>query len=180
MKSYQDVENYLTQKVVDLSHEKSLIIAEWIIRQIVQAIPDNFAENELEEEQPLLQNLKNAFDEEHWDLQNIHQILMDLQDVMDNYGDDYPADMEFIPVTLIVVGEYYADMKKLFDDNTEMLTQDFISESLVAIIYKYLDVLDYYQDMNNPDEMIDNDIWATYPIIQKGVQSLQTKIDELQ
>lgn len=166
MKNYKEVESYFINKINNSSFDKIMAICHFMIAKIVENISNDFVDNALEEEQPLLINLHQSLSKSSPIKQELIQIIDELDNIVEQYGDDYPADMDFYPLSLITVANCYCQIctmieKDIIDNN--------INENAISILLTYLDFLDFEQ---SETDGVDTKIWATYPKIKNGIQAL--------
>lgn len=167
MKSYQDVLDYFIGKVDKFNFNQLVNICTFIINKIAPQIPDDFMQYELDEEQEPLARLHQLLLASNLQKQNISDVLKELDNILQEYGDDYPADMEMETMTLIELAQAYCNLLDVIEQNVNDTLS--INTQMVSVISTYLDFLDY--QASELDDVYTQD-WTTYPVIKQGVQEL--------
>lgn len=174
MQSYSEVENYFVNKLKKFTTHQLSDVVKFIIKKMVVAIPDDFAEDELDEEMLLLNQLHQTLLKDELNKAKIKQLLDGLDEIVENYGDDYPADMNSLPISLIDMASSYCDIDdELSQDNAN---RHIVIKNAKSVIFSYLDFLDY--QASEFDE-IELDNWANYPIIKQGICALDDYLNQL-
>lgn len=163
MNSYQEFKAYFVNKIKDFSEQELLEICQFVIGKIAQTIPNDFADGELEEEQPLLMDLKQCLSHPNISTDEIKNIIHQLDEICEQYGGEYPACMDFFPIALIKTANNYQNICNHIDDKNNIMI------NLLNIIMDYFDCLECCQQLETDVDMSE---WENYPYIQQGIQEL--------
>lgn len=174
MKTYDDIFDYFLSQVDTFTPNQLVDICRFLIAEIAHNITDDFMQYELEEEQIPLTKLHQALLQPDLQKQNITNILAELDDIVEEYGDDYPADMEMETMTLINIASAYRNLLDTIEQDSNDKAS--INADAIFAISTYLDFLDYqaseFDDINTEN-------WGNYPVIKQGIEKLHTYLKQL-
>lgn len=170
MKTFTEVMSYFEQQVTDFEKPQSLYLSQLIVNDFLVKLPKDWEKTELEEEQPHLLKIAELLKQKNWDFIAINSELLALDDIMYEMDEDYPADMDLLPITLLNM----RDLVTVFEEEQEM--QFLYPQTASLLIEQYLNVADYFADIEgcekNPNFSLDDTDWLNYPLIKQAFNQL--------
>lgn len=175
MQAFSEAIDNFEQLASQLNLAQIQVLNRKIIDNFLQQLPDDWEKTELKIEQPYLLKLAELLREPNWNFKEIGNQLQALDNIADKM-EDYPADMDFLPITLlnmIFFTQQIANCKR---------TSKKLKTAFLNLIEQYLNVADYVADNAGVDAdenfTIQDDKWLSYPLIKQAVEQLMTWIND--
>lgn len=171
MQTFSEVMDYLEQQISELNPSQMQQISRNIVDDFLQKLPKDWEKTELECEQPMYVILADLLKQADWDFEAIKEPLKALDSIVEEMGDEYPADTDFLPITLLnmvfFIQQIYHSKRR-----SKKLTLAFLN-----LIEQYLSVADYFADRAGVDSdenfQIQDDKWLSYPLIRQAFEQLE-------
>lgn len=169
MKTYNDVTNFIGEKITALSLAEQIQFLQNLMYQFVNNLPDDWLDNELDSEKPHYQAIFQQIFEQTWQSDIIESELSALDDIMWAMGENYPHSTSDEILLVMELLDYW------------LVLQDFEQkspESDTVTLSATISYLSYFDELveNDTGETADIDNWLTYPQTAYGFEMVKSAL----
>lgn len=169
MQNFNDTMDYVEEQISELNPNQINILSRKIVDNFLQKLPPDWEKTELEIEQPIYLKIADLLKQPIWDFEAIEEQLQALDEIADNM-EDYPADTDFLPMTLFTMS---AILPQLNDDEKEA---EELQDILLDLVEQYLNIADYFA---SEVSAVNDANWLNHPVINQAFEQLQSWINDL-
>lgn len=169
MQTFTEAMAYLETQISDLSSSQIHSLTRKIVDDFLQKLPKDWEKTELEAEQPIYLKLADLLKKTTWDFDEIEQHLQALDEIAENM-EDYPADTDFLPMTLSTMS---AILSQLIGNEQD---DDDLQDIFFDLVEEYLNIADYFANETSP---INEKKWFNYPIIKQAFDQIMAWINDV-
>ena len=170
MKTYNDVTNFIGDKVPQLSLAEQINFVQKLIYQFVKDLPNDWVDGELDSEKPFYKTIFDEIINQSWQDDVIEQQLSDLDNLMWDMGEDYPhSTSEAILLLMELLDNWLvlSEFEQKSEDSDNMTLQSAVS---------FLNYFDLLVD-EETGELADNDDWLQYSQTKQGFDLLKSALN---
>lgn len=170
MKTYNDVTNFIGDKVPQLSLAEQINFVQKLIYQFVKDLPNDWVDGELDNEKPFYKTIFDEIINQSWQDDVIEQQLSDLDNLMWDMGEDYPHCTSEAILLLMELLDNWLVLSKIeqkSEDSDNMTLQSAVS---------FLNYFDLLVD-EETGELADNDDWLQYSQTKQGFDLLKSALN---
>lgn len=170
MKTYNDVTNFIGEKIPQLSLIEQIKFMQNLIYQFVKDLPNDWLDGELDSEKPFYKTIFDEIINQSWQDDVIEQQLSDLDNLMWEMGEDYPHCTSEAILLLMELLDNWLVLSKIeqkSEDSDNMTLQSAVS---------FLNYFDLLVD-EETGELADNDDWLQYSQTKQGFDLLKSALN---
>lgn len=159
LQSYKDFHTFLTLQIQGLTTHQAKKLTELLLLNFLENLSNDFYQKELPSQKPyfeaLYQEVKIPIDK--WNLIDIKKNIKYIDQIIEDMGDDYPADMDSTALNFLILLDDYLKINR-------MRVHQKILSKVIDFTVIYFDWVD-----SELEETADIETWATHSEIRPAI-----------